>query len=180
MRAKWENYFMRLAIVVSSRSTCVKRQVGAVIVSPNRHILATGYNGSLPRQVHCTASGCLLQNGKCVRTMHAEANAVTQSAAEGVSIRGADIYITYAPCLVCFKLLIASGIRDIYYLESKIDPMIQEIYSGRKNLFKVTREQNAPIIPNESHIPPHEQFDHLWFIVYLFLLALTAIICLKI
>lgn len=88
----------------------------------------------MPHQAHCSTSGCLLQNGKCVRTMHAEANAIAQAASEHASIRGADIYITWSPCLVCFKLLIASGIRHIYYLESKLDPTIQEIYNGSKDI----------------------------------------------
>lgn len=115
-RPSWDHYFANLAKHVSSRSTCLRKKVGAVIVR-DKNILSTGYNGSIRGMGHCIEEGCLLENGHCIRTIHAEANALVQSAKHGINIDGASIYTTASPCLYCFKLLANAGIVTIYYSE---------------------------------------------------------------
>ncbi len=115
-RADWDTYFMNIAREVSTRSTCPRKHVGAVIVR-NRMILSTGYNGSIRGLPHCDEVGHDMVNGHCVRTVHAEANSIIQAARHGVGIDGADIYTTASPCWECFKLIANSGIRRIFYGE---------------------------------------------------------------
>lgn len=116
MRASWERYFMNLAAQAATRSTCPRKHVGAVIVR-DRCILSTGYNGSIRGADHCTDAGCLMVGGHCIRTVHAEANALVQAASHGVRLEGAEIYVTASPCFDCFKLIANAGIRTIYYGE---------------------------------------------------------------
>jgi len=116
MRVSWDRYFMNLAVQAATRSTCPRKHVGAVIVR-DKAVLATGYNGSLRRLPHCTDVGCLIENDHCVRTVHAEANAILQAARHGVRIDGADIYVTASPCWECFKLIANAGIRRVLYGE---------------------------------------------------------------
>ena len=115
-RVSWERYFMNLAIQAARRSTCPRKSVGAVIVR-DRSILSTGYNGSIRGAPHCTDVGCLMENDHCVRTVHAEANALVQAARNGVRLEGAEIYVTASPCFNCFKLIANAGIRKVYYGE---------------------------------------------------------------
>ncbi len=122
-RPSWEQYFGQLARQVSTRSTCPRKQVGAVIIK-DKNILSTGYNGSLKGAPHCTEVGCMIENGHCIRTVHAEANAIVQAAKHGVKIEGAAIYVTASPCFNCFKLIANSGIKEIYYLEFYRDERI--------------------------------------------------------
>ncbi len=114
MRSDWNKYFMALAEVVSTRSTCDRAHVGCVIVR-DKIILSTGYNGSLPGADHCDTVGHDIVDGHCVRTIHSEANAVAQAARNGVSLYNSTAYITHSPCLACFKLLASAGIKTIYY-----------------------------------------------------------------
>jgi len=116
MRVSWDRYFMNLAVQAATRSTCPRKHVGAVIVR-DKAVLATGYNGSLSGLPHCTDVGCLIENDHCVRTVHAEANAILQAARHGVRIDGADIYVTASPCWECFKLIANAGIRRVLYGE---------------------------------------------------------------
>ncbi len=122
-RAGWLEYFMSIAEQVSTRSTCDRKHVGAVIVR-DKVILSTGYNGSLRGAPHCDDVGHDMENGHCVRTMHAEANAVAQAAKNGVNINNSEIYVTASPCLNCFKLIANSGINTIYYKEFYRDERI--------------------------------------------------------
>jgi dCMP deaminase len=122
-RIEWHEYFMNIAEQVATRSTCDRKHVGAVIVR-DRTILSTGYNGSVRGGVHCDDAGHDMENGHCVRTVHAEANAVAQAAKNGVAIDRALIYVTASPCLTCFKLLANSGIRKIFYKEFYRDERI--------------------------------------------------------
>jgi dCMP deaminase len=115
-RVSWDRYFMNLAVQAASRSTCPRKSVGAVIVR-DKAVLATGYNGSIRGLPHCTEVGCLMENSHCVRTVHAEANALLQAARHGVSIDGADIYVTSSPCWDCFKLIANAGVRRVLYGE---------------------------------------------------------------
>lgn len=122
-RASWDEYFLQLAQVVATRATCDRKHVGAVIVR-DRTVLATGYNGSIRGLPHCDEAGHLMENGHCVRTVHAEANAIAQAAKNGVSIDGASIYITASPCWVCFRLIANSGIGKIVFGEFYRDERI--------------------------------------------------------
>ncbi|MBK6514577.1 MAG: dCMP deaminase family protein [Polyangiaceae bacterium] len=124
-RASWDEYFMRIAREVATRATCDRKHVGAAIVR-ERSILATGYNGSIRGLPHCDEEGHLMQDGHCVRTIHAEANAVIQAARNGVRIDGADIYVTASPCWSCFKMIANSGIGRIVYGEFYRDERIFE------------------------------------------------------
>ena len=116
-RPTWDQYFMSVAKVVATRATCPRKSVGAIIVR-DRQILTTGYNGSLPNEPHCIVVGCDIQHNHCVRTVHAEVNAILQAAKHGTSISGATLYVTAQPCPNCTKLAIASGISKIIYGES--------------------------------------------------------------
>ncbi len=115
-RVSWNRYFMNLALQAATRSTCPRKHVGAVIVR-DKSILSTGYNGSIRGAPHCDEAGCLIENGHCVRTVHAEANAIVQAARNGVRLEGAEIYVTASPCFGCFKLIVNAGIRTVYYGE---------------------------------------------------------------
>jgi len=123
IRVDWHEYFMRIAEQVATRSTCDRKHIGAVIVR-DKTILSTGYNGSLRGAPHCDEVGHDMENAHCVRTVHAEANAVAQSARNGVMIDNSEIYITASPCLTCFKLIANSGIRVVYYKEFYRDDRI--------------------------------------------------------
>ena len=106
------------AYIASTRSTCARRKVGAVIIdSTTRAVISTGYNGSLPLAPHCEDVGCHLDNGHCVTTIHAETNAINQAARNGSTLNDAVIYCTSKPCWNCFKNIIQSGITTIYYRE---------------------------------------------------------------
>lgn len=124
-RADWHNYFMAIARQVATRSTCDRKHVGAVIVR-DKTILSTGYNGSIRGLDHCDDVGHLMDDGHCVRTVHAEANAIAQAAAHGIRIEGAEIYVTASPCWNCFKLIANSGIRRIYFGEFYRDERIYQ------------------------------------------------------
>lgn len=115
-RISWDQYFMAQSHLLALRSTCTRLMVGATIVRDKR-IIAGGYNGSVTGGVHCIDDGCYVIDGHCVRTVHAEANALLQCAKFGVPTDGADIYVTHFPCLQCCKQLIQSGIQKVYYAE---------------------------------------------------------------
>ena len=128
-RVSWETYFMNIAREVATRSTCDRKHVGAVIVR-DKVILSTGYNGSIRGVKHCDEIGHLIENGHCVRTVHAEVNAVAQSSMNGTNINNSSIYLTASPCWPCFKILANSGIKKIYfgefYRDNKIFTFAQE------------------------------------------------------
>jgi len=113
-RPSWDDYFMQITFEVAKRSTCPRAAVGAVIVREKR-ILTTGYNGSPAGLAHCTEAGCLMVNDHCVRTLHAEQNAIIQGALHGVDVSGSTMYVTHQPCLVCAKMAINAGIQRIVY-----------------------------------------------------------------
>lgn len=113
-RVSWDRYFMNLALQAATRSTCPRKSVGAVIVR-DKTILSTGYNGSVRGAPHCTEVGCLMENDHCIRTVHAEANAIVQAARHGTRLEGAEIYVTASPCFNCFKLIANAGIQTVYY-----------------------------------------------------------------
>ena len=125
-RASWDEYFMSIAQVVSTRSTCPRKYVGSVIVR-NRTILSTGYNGSIRGMPHCSDVGHMMEDGHCVATIHAEANAIIQAARNGVNIDTATCYVTASPCWNCFKQLANAGIVRIVYGEFYRDDRIFEV-----------------------------------------------------
>lgn len=125
-RSTWNEYFMRIALEVSSRATCPRRSVGAVIVR-EKMIIATGYNGSVRGMPHCHDADCMMEDGHCVRTIHAEANALIQAARNGGRVEGATIYINVFPCWSCAKLLFNAGIVRVVYSElyrPTLDPRV--------------------------------------------------------
>jgi len=124
-RSTWETYFMRIALQVATRSTCNRKHIGAVIVR-DKTILSTGYNGSIRGLPHCDEVDHLMENGHCVRTVHAEANAIAQAAKNGIRLEGAELYITASPCWTCFKLLANAGIIKINFGEFYRDERIFE------------------------------------------------------
>jgi len=133
-RPEWDEYFMSIAKLVSSRSTCLRRKVGAVLVREKR-ILATGYNGAPSGIEHCTPETCLrskqgVPSGKqqeLCRGLHAEQNVIIQAALHGVSTRGATLYCTHKPCILCAKMIINAGIVRIVYQNHYPDPLADEM-----------------------------------------------------
>ena len=133
-RLSWDDYFMEITKLVARRSTCMRRHVGAVIVR-DRRILATGYNGAPRGLRHCSETGCLRekmnipsgQNQELCRGLHAEQNAIIQSALFGVSIENSQIYTVTQPCVVCAKMIINAGIKRIVFDEAYPDPLSEEL-----------------------------------------------------
>lgn len=133
-RPSWEEYFMDIAQLVARRSTCLRRQVGAVMVK-EKNILATGYNGTPKGITHCDVTGCLReqlkvpsgQRHELCRGLHAEQNAIIQAASHGVNISEATLYCTNSPCIICTKMLINAGIREVVYLEGYPDELSMDM-----------------------------------------------------
>ena len=134
-RPSWDEYFMDMAVLTAKRSTCLRRQVGAVIVK-DKHIIATGYNGASRGVPHCDEKGgCLRQQlnvpsgerHELCRALHAEQNAIIQAATLGQSIEGGTIYVTNQPCVICAKMIINAGIRRIVVKEGYPDELAVEI-----------------------------------------------------
>ncbi|GAC1310342.1 MAG: cytidine/deoxycytidylate deaminase family protein [Vulcanimicrobiaceae bacterium] len=126
MRPGWDEYFMEVARTVATRATCPRASVGAVLVRDQR-ILTTGYNGAPRHVAHCSEIGCEMVGGHCVRSTHAEANAVVQGALHGVGLDGATAYCTHQPCINCAKLLISAGVARIVYDASYVDTFAKAI-----------------------------------------------------
>lgn len=115
-RITWDQFFMAQSHLLALRSTCTRLAVGATIVR-DRRIMAGGYNGSISGGDHCIDHGCYVVDNHCVRTIHAEMNALLQCAKYGVSVSGADLYVTHFPCLPCTKSIIQAGIARLYYAQ---------------------------------------------------------------
>ena len=116
-RKNWFQYFMDIAKQVATRATCNRKHVGALIVTRGRSIIATGYNGSVVGSPHCDDVGHLMEDSHCVRTVHAEANALAQAARNGARVEGAIMYCTALPCWQCFKQICNAGISQVIYDE---------------------------------------------------------------
>ena len=136
-RISWDEYFMRFAELAATRTTCLRRSVGAVIVK-NKHILATGYNGAPKKVPHCKdLGGCLREKlnvpsgerHELCRALHAEQNAIIQCAMSGQNIEGGTIYITHQPCIICSKMIINAGIKRIVVREGYPDNLAKQILS---------------------------------------------------
>jgi len=127
-RPSWDQYFLKLAMLASERSTCPRMHCGCVLVR-DRFVLATGYNGSLPGHPHCDDVGCLVVDNHCVRTNHAEINALVQASIHGVSVKGATAYITNMSCTTCAKALIAAGINRIVVFSDFHDTLATQFFA---------------------------------------------------
>ncbi|MCX7780472.1 MAG: cytidine/deoxycytidylate deaminase family protein [Negativicutes bacterium] len=133
-RPSWDKYFMDICQVVATRSTCMRRQVGAIIVKDKR-MLTSGYNGAPRALAHCAEVGCLReanhipsgQRHELCRGMHAEQNAIIQAALHGVAIEGATVYCTHQPCSACTKMIINAGIKRIVYREGYPDKLAADL-----------------------------------------------------
>jgi len=133
-RPDWTDYFMDITRLVSRRSTCIRRQVGAIVVKDKR-ILATGYNGVPTGLPHCEDVGCIREQNKIpsgqrhelCRGLHAEQNTIIQAAFHGISISGATLFCTTLPCSICLKMLINAGIREIIYEQGYPDDLAQSL-----------------------------------------------------
>jgi len=125
-RPSWDEYFLKIAMLVSERSTCLRLKVGAVIVK-NKQILATGYNGAGKGMKDCLQLGCLKKdriagkNYEECRSIHAEQNAIIQAAANGINISEATIYQTYSPCMLCAKMMVNLGVRRVVTYSATVD-----------------------------------------------------------
>lgn len=146
-RPSWDIYFMEIAHLVSNRSTCLRRQVGAVIVK-DKHILTTGYNGAPCGLKHCEEVGCLREKMKIpsgerhelCRGLHAEQNAIIQSALHGISIKEGMLYCTHQPCILCTKMLINAGIKRIVYEGEYPDELAKEFLEEAEiDVIKINR-----------------------------------------
>jgi len=134
MRPDWDSYFMQIANLVATRSTCLRRQVGAVLVKNNR-ILATGYNGAPSKLEHCYSIGCVRKKERIpsgekhelCRAVHAEQNVIIQCAKYGISTQDSILYCTHFPCVICAKMLINAEIKKIFYKNSYQDPLSKNI-----------------------------------------------------
>jgi dCMP deaminase len=134
MRPSWDEYFMQIVEIVKTRSTCLRRQVGALVVRDKR-ILATGYNGAPTGCKHCAEIGCLRdklnipsgQRQELCRASHAEQNAIAQAAYSGTSIKGGTLYITHQPCSICAKMIINAGIVKVVFKGDYPDELAMDL-----------------------------------------------------
>ncbi len=134
VRPTWDEYFMQIVELVKTRSTCLRRQVGALIVKDKR-ILASGYNGAPMGCKHCSETGCLRdqlnipsgERHELCRASHAEQNAIAQAAYSGISIKGGTLYVTHQPCVLCAKLAINSGIEKIIFKGAYPDSLAMDL-----------------------------------------------------
>ncbi|MDQ7032864.1 MAG: cytidine/deoxycytidylate deaminase family protein [Desulfonauticus sp.] len=142
-RISWDRYYLEIAQLVAKRSTCLRRKVGAIAVKDKR-ILATGYNGAPSGLAHCLDIGCLREKLKIpsgekhelCRGLHAEQNVIIQAALHGVSLKGASLYCTTQPCLICTKMLINCEIKEIYFLEGYPDELAVQMLEEARIKFK--------------------------------------------
>ena len=150
-RPTWEEYFMDITHLVAKRSTCLRRQVGAVLVR-DKKILATGYNGAPSGLDHCLEIGCLREKlgipsgerHELCRGLHAEQNAIIQAAYHGVEIRGATLYCTNHPCIICSKMIINAGIHNIVFEQGYADALARQMLKESKvSVEKVNRRHSS-------------------------------------
>lgn len=141
-RPSWEEYFMSIARRVAMRSTCLRRQVGCIIVLEKR-IVSTGYNGAPSGLPHCEEVGCVREDRgvasgerhELCRGLHAEQNAIIQAALHGTAVGGGTVFCTHKPCVLCTKMLINAGISRVYYAEGYEDTLAEEMARGAEMEF---------------------------------------------
>ena len=147
-RPDWDEYFLKLAMLASERATCPRMHCGCVIVK-NKNVITTGYNGSIPGDQHCEDAGCLIVENHCVRTVHAEMNALIQAARRGHAVDGGNAYVTNMPCTTCAKALITAGIKRVVIFSDFHDTMAEVFFA------------NAGVSIDRITIPPKEIFYDL-------------------
>ena len=130
-RPSWDEYFMKLAMLASERATCPRMHCGCVLVK-EREVIATGYNGSIPGDAHCEDVGCLVVDNHCVRTNHAEMNAIVQAAKKGHILDGSFAYVTNMPCTTCAKALIAAGVKRVVIFSDYHDTLATDFFGKAK------------------------------------------------
>jgi len=151
-RPDWDEYFLKLALLVAERSTCLRHHVGAVIVK-DKKILTTGYNGAASGTKDCLELGCLrnklnIPSGtrhEVCRAIHAEQNAIIQASLHGISIRGATIYCTHSPCILCAKMLVNAKIARFVACSEYADPSFKSLFKEAGVKFEKTRKPNLII-----------------------------------
>lgn len=139
---------MGITALVAQRSTCVRRKVGAIAVK-NKRILATGYNGAPAGMADCYETGCLReqlgvesgQRHELCRGLHAEQNVIIQAAIHGISLADADIYCTHQPCIICSKMIINCGIRNVFFASGYPDPMAEQFFKEADVNFQLIAKQ---------------------------------------
>jgi len=130
-RPDWDEYFLKLAMLASERATCPRMHCGCVLVK-HKNVIATGYNGSIPGDEHCEDIGCLMVDNHCVRTVHAEMNAIVQAAKRGHPVDGATAYVTNMPCTTCAKALISAGVKRVVVFSDYHDTMALDFFKKAK------------------------------------------------
>ena len=161
-RPDWDTYFLEIAQVVARRSTCLRRQIGAVIVK-DRRILTTGYNGAPTRLAHCAEVGCLREQlsipsgerHEICRALHSEMNAIIQAAQYGVSTKGATLYSTHQPCSMCARIIINAGIVRVVYVGDYPDEFAMSLLKEGK----IELVGRPVIIPLEIEAGPDVSAD---------------------
>ena len=151
-RITWNQFFMAQSHLLALRSTCTRLSVGATIVRDKR-IIAGGYNGSISGDDHCIDKGCYVVDNHCVRTVHAEVNALLQCAKYGTPTNGADLYVTHFPCLPCTKSIIQAGIKNLYYAtDYKNNPYAIELLeqAGVNVVYVPFDERKIDFLSNEK------------------------------
>lgn len=149
-RLSWDRYFLKIAKVVSERSTCLRRKVGAILVK-DKQILATGYNGAPTKLKHCSVTGCLRnklnipsgQRPDICRGSHAEQNVLIQAALHGISTKNSTLYITHFPCFICSKMIINSGIKKIIVSKTYPDKEAVKILKQAKIKIKILKRRTV-------------------------------------
>ena len=147
-RPSWDEYFLEIANLVSKRSTCLRRQVGALLVKDKR-ILATGYNGTPKGLPHCLDIGCLREQLKIpsgerhelCRGLHAEQNALLQASLHGISVKDGVLYCTNQPCIICAKMLINAGIKEVIILHGYPDKMSMEFFNKAEIIVRIPKKK---------------------------------------
>lgn len=156
-RPSWDQYFMKAAFLVKERSTCLRRQVGAVLVK-EKQILATGYNGAPMGISHCDEKGCLRakldvpsgQRHEICRGLHAEQNVLLQAARHGVSSQGGILYITHTPCSICAKMIINAGIEEVVFVDAYPDENALDFLKESKVKLRKMNSDEVFVLPSEQ------------------------------
>jgi dCMP deaminase len=149
-RPSWDEYFIDLAALVAKRATCLRRSVGAVLVK-DKKILATGYNGAPSGIRHCSETGCLReklkipsgQRHELCRGLHAEQNVLLQAALYGISTRDSALYCTNQPCIICAKMIINAGIKEIVIADGYPDQMAEDFLKEAKVKIRRLKKRQA-------------------------------------
>lgn len=156
-RPSWDRYFLDIAAVVALRSPCVKRQVGAVLVSEDRQILSTGYNGPPRGAPHRDEHTCVRigipsgERADVVCCAHAEINAIAQAARHGVAVKGATLYVTTSPCAWCARSIINAGVVRVVSASDYNDPMAAGVFA--ESGVPIVTDTSASVVPNDPRRP---------------------------